>query len=144
MDISVQQVEVKKVKTLEVKKYPVIKEKLLLLLLLGQLMNNRKKVRKNSICKLILLRKIFFRSQSLNIALSIIDLKAVKSVWTFYREELWFQHMWNNRNNLAIRQRFRADFRMTSDTFMDIVTLVRNRLEKQDTRSREAVPIPIA
>ena len=110
MDISVQQVEVKKVKTLEVKKYAVLKEKLLLLLLLGQLMNNRKKVRKNSICKLILLRKIFFRSQSLNIALSIIDLKAVKSVWTFYREELWFQRMWNNRNDLAIRQRFRADF----------------------------------
>ena len=110
MDISVQQVEVKKVKTLEVKKYAVIKEKFLLLLLLGQLMNNRKKVGKNSICKLILLRKIFFRSQSLNIALSIIDLKAVKSVWTFYREELWFQHMWNNRNDLAIRQRFRADF----------------------------------
>ena len=49
--------------------------------------------------------------------------------------------MWNNRNGLAIRQRFRADFRMTPDTFMDIVTLVRNRLEKQDTRFLEAVPI---
>ena len=134
----------KKVKTLEVKKYAVVKEKFLLLLLLGQLVNNRKKVRKNSIYKLILLRKRFFRSQSVNIGLSIIDLKAVKCVWTFYREELWFQHMWNNRNDLAIRQRFRTDLRMTSDTFMDIVTLVSNRLEKQDTRSREAVPIPIA
>ena len=29
---------------------------------------------------------------------------------------------------------------MTPDTFSDIVTLVRNRLEKQDTRFREAVP----
>ena len=134
----------KKVKALEVEKYAVIKEKFLLLLLLGQLIDNRKKFRKNSICKLIFLRKRVFRSQSLNIALSIIDLKAVKRVWTFYREELWFQHMWNNRNDLAIRQRFRTDLRMTSDTFMDIVTLVSNRLEKQDTRSREAVPIPIA
>ena len=118
----------KKVKALEVEKYAVIKEKFLLLLLLGQLIDNRKKFRKNSICKLIFLRKRVFRSQSLNIALSIIDLKAVKRVWTFYREELWFQHMWNNRNDLAITQRFRADFRMTSDMFMDIVTLVRNRL----------------
>ena len=49
--------------------------------------------------------------------------------------------MWNNRNDLAIGEQFRADFRMTSDTFMDIVTLVRNRLEKQDTQFREAVPI---
>ena len=30
---------------------------------------------------------------------------------------------------------------MTPDKFMDVVTLVRNRLEKQDTRFREAVPI---
>ena len=49
--------------------------------------------------------------------------------------------MWNNRNDLAIWQQFRADFRMIPDTFMDIVTLVRNRLEKQDTRFREAVSI---
>ena len=44
--------------------------------------------------------------------------------------------MWNNRNNIAIRQQFRADFCMTPDTFMDIVTLARNRLEKQDAQFR--------
>ena len=49
--------------------------------------------------------------------------------------------MWNNINDLAIKQQFRADFRMTLDIFMDIVTLVRNKQEKQDTRFREAVPI---
>ena len=43
--------------------------------------------------------------------------------------------MWNNGNDLAIRQQFRADFRWTLDTFMDIVTLVRNRLTKQDRSS---------
>ena len=90
---------------------------------------------------MILLRNRFFGSQSLNVASLITDLKAKRRVWTFYREELWFQHMWNNRNDLAIRQQFRADFRMTPDTFSDIVTLVRNRLEKQDTRFREAVSI---
>ena len=49
--------------------------------------------------------------------------------------------MWNNINDLAIKQQFRADFRMTLDIFMDIVILVRNKQEKQDTRFREAVPI---
>ena len=39
---------------------------------------------------------------------------------------------------LAIIQQFRADFRMPSDTLMDTFTLVRNRLEKQDTRFCEA------
>ena len=47
--------------------------------------------------------------------------------------------MWNNRNDLAIRQQLRADFRMTPDTFIDTVTLVSNRIKKQDTRFREAV-----
>ena len=79
--------------------------------------------------------------QSLNIALWIIDLKAESRIWTFYREKLWFQHIWSNRNDLAIRQAFRADFRMIPDTFMDTITLVRNRLQKQGTRFREAFPI---
>ena len=48
--------------------------------------------------------------------------------------------MWSNRNDLAIRQQFRTDFRMTPDTFMDIFSLVKNRLEKQDTSFREAFP----
>ena len=39
----------------------------------------------------------------LNLALSIIDLKVERKVWTFYREQLWFQHMWKNRNDLALR-----------------------------------------
>ena len=47
----------------------------------------------------------------------------------------------HNRNDLAIRQQLRADFRMTPDTFSNIVTLVRNRLEKQGTRFRKAVVI---
>ena len=78
----------KKVKTFEGKKYAVMKEKCLLLLLLWQFINNRKKPRKNSIRKLILLRKRFFDSQSLNVASSITDLKARRRVWTFYRDLL--------------------------------------------------------
>ena len=70
------------------KKYVVLKEKFLLQLLLRQFINNRKKPRKNSIHKLILLKKRFFGSQSLNIASSITDLKAKRRIWTFYRDLL--------------------------------------------------------
>ena len=59
LDVSVQQVEVKKVKTVEVEKYAVIKQKLYLLLL-RQFINNRKNTPKNSICKLIFWEKIVF------------------------------------------------------------------------------------
>ena len=48
--------------------------------------------------------------------------------------------MWNNRNDLDIRQQFRAYF--ACDTrYIYIVTIVRNRLEKQDIQFREAGPI---
>ena len=30
--------------------------------------------------------------------------------------------MWSNRNDLDIRQQFRADFRMTPDRFLDTFT----------------------
>ena len=49
--------------------------------------------------------------------------------------------MWNNRNDLAKRQQYRADFRMAPNTFMDIITLVRKRLENKDNQFHEAVPI---
>ena len=64
------------------KKYAVLKENFLLQLLLRQFISNCKNPRKNCIHKLILLKKRFFGSQSLNIASSIIDLKA-KRIWTF-------------------------------------------------------------
>ena len=49
--------------------------------------------------------------------------------------------MRNNRNDLAIRQQFRADFRMAPNTFMDTITFVWNRVEKQDPPFREAFPV---
>ena len=49
--------------------------------------------------------------------------------------------MWNNRNHIAIGHQFRPDIRITPETFMDTFTFVRKRLEKQDTRFREAFPI---
>ena len=51
--------------------------------------------------------------------------------------------MWNSRNDLAIRQQSRVDFRMIPDTFMDIVTLVRNTLEKQNRSSHHRRSIKI-
>ena len=59
-----------------------MKEKFLLLLLLKQFINNHKKSRKNSIRKLILQRKRFFGSESLNVESLITDLRAKRRVWT--------------------------------------------------------------
>ena len=98
----------KKVKTIELKSYAVMKEKLLLLLL-RQFNNNREKPRKNSNPLIDNAEKKIFLLTKLK-ALSIINLKAERRVRTFYQEKLCFQHMWNKRNDLAIRQEFRADF----------------------------------
>ena len=89
---------------------------------------------------MILLRHRIFGPESLNVASFMTDLKAKRRIWIFCREQLWFQDIWNNRNNLATRQQFRADFRMSPGIFSD-VTLVRYRLEEEDTSFREAGPI---
>ena len=96
-------------------------------MLLSKFIHNCKKLYKNINPLIDIAEKKFFRSQSLNNPLSIIDLTAERRVWTFTKNDYGFkQHMWNNRNDLAIRQQFRADSRKTPNTFMDIVTLVRN------------------
>ena len=77
----------------------------LLLLLLRQFINNRLKTRKNGNPQIDTAeKKIFLPTKFKYIALSIIDFKGEIKVWTVYQKKLWFQHMWNNRNELAIRQ----------------------------------------
>ena len=127
----------KKINT--VQKHAVLKEKLLHLLL-RQFINNLKKPRKNIIRKLILLRKRFFAHKVYILHYRSLILK-LKERFRRFTDNNFGLNMWNNTNVLAIRQQFRADFRMTLDIFMDIVTLVRNRLKKQDTQFREAVPV---
>lgn len=71
-----------------------------------------------------------------------LQIRRARTVWSFFRRELWFGQMLNNNlEDPNFDQHWRRDFRITLPTFMEIVQLVRPRLEKRDTRLRKAVPI---
>ena len=67
-----------------------------------------------------------------------INIRRRRSVWAYQREELWFDSMLNDQN---FEQHWRSDFRMSQDTFRDIVRVVQPALEKRDTQFRRAIPI---
>ena len=67
-----------------------------------------------------------------------MNIRRRPSVWAYQREELWFDSMLNDQN---FEQHWRSDFRMSQDTFRDIVRAVQPALEKRDTQFRRAIPI---
>ena len=56
----------------------------------------------------------------------------------YQRKELWFDSMLNEQN---FKQHWRNDFRLSQDTFRDIVRVVQPALEKRDTQFRRGIPI---
>ena len=54
------------------------------------------------------------------------------------REELWFASMLKDQN---IDQHWKSDFRMSQDTFWDIVRVVQPVQEKRNTQSWHAIPV---
>ena len=67
-----------------------------------------------------------------------MNIRRRRSVWAYQREEIWFHSMLNDQN---FQQYWRSDFRMSQDTFQDIVTVAQSALEKRDTQFRRAIPI---
>ena len=65
-----------------------------------------------------------------------------RNLWAYERYETWFSKLMNNDDgDSKFDIRWRNEFRMKHSTFLQIVQLVRPRLEKQDTQLRKAIPI---
>ena len=82
-------------------------------------------------------RKQVFASMMRSTLLEI-NIRRRRSVWAYQREGLWFDSMLNDEN---FEQHWRSDFRMSQDTFRDIVRVVQAKLEKRDIQFRRAIPI---
>ena len=121
-----------------------LRRKLLFMYVIKRVMKFKYKNRKkralflsiNSI-KTYLQRKQVFASM-MRSTLFEINIRRRRSVWAHQREELWFDSMLNDQK---FEQHRRSDFRMSQDTFRDIVRVVQAALEKRDTQFRRAIPI---
>ena len=63
--------------------------------------------------------------------------KEPRSTWAYKREELWFNRMLNKKFD----EHWKNDFRMTRNTFLEIVRIVQPVMKKSDTQLRHAIPI---
>ena len=64
-----------------------------------------------------------------------------RSVWAFEREEKWFQNLYENVLNPEYEKYWKMNFRVSGETFLKIIDLVRDRMEKRDTNFRKAIPL---
>ena len=53
-----------------------------------------------------------------------------RRIWSYERQEFWFTNLIENRYNILFEQKWREDFRISRNTFFEIVNLVRPSLEK--------------
>ena len=83
--------------------------------------------------------KRFFMSFLMRTSLfGLSKTRRARSIWAFPRQEFWFTRMLGDQ---IFQQNWRSDFRMTQQTFMSLVELVRPRLQKRDTQLRRATPV---
>lgn len=62
-----------------------------------------------------------------------------RTAWVFPRPQNWFQGLLNNQ---ALEFWWIENFRVSRETFDHICRLVGPNLQRQDTRLREAIPVP--
>ena len=121
-----------------------LRRKLMVMYVMKRIMKFKYKNRKkralflsvNSI-KTYLQRKQVFASM-IRSTLFEMNIRRRCSVWVYQIEELWFDSMLTDQN---FEQHWRSDFRMSRDTFQDIVRVVQPALKKRDTQFRRAISI---
>ena len=64
-----------------------------------------------------------------------------RNLWAYERDETWFSKLLNDDGDPNFDIRWRNESRMKHSTFLQIVQLVRPRLEKRDTQLLKAIPI---
>ena len=82
--------------------------------------------------------RFFLSSIGLTTLLGILKLRRARLIWMYPRHEFWFTRMLADQ---VFHQFWRSDFRMSLQTFIALVELVRPRLERRDTQFRRAIPI---
>ena len=86
------------------------------------------------------LKQRFFGIATGGITILILS-KVQRSVWAFEREEKWFQNLYENVLNPECEKYWKMNFRVSGETFLKIIDLVRDRMEKRDTNFRKAIPL---
>ena len=120
------------------------RQKLLFLIMVKSLLRRKVSIAKKKKWQYLNLirnmRRRFFDYSTSNIFILLLS-RYQRSVWAFEREERWFQNLYENILNPEYEKHWKMNFRVTGETFLQLINLVRARMEKRDTNFRKAIPI---
>ena len=122
---------------------PPTRKQLLLLLTLQMKRKRRRKNFNRMITNSLLMVSEIFRTElamhmnvvmATNAQLALL-LPSPRQCWVYPREDSWFTGMWENRFDETYHggHRWKKDFRMSIDTFLNLVHRLTPLLQKQDT-----------
>ena len=61
--------------------------------------------------------------------------------WITHYQQNWFESIWQNRYEDIVRELWKNEFHISAETFQILVDKVSLRMQKQDTRYRNAIVV---
>ena len=97
--------------------------------ILSEKKRKKEKRRRFFINKYLQSRKLFGNASILSLALP-----QPRQIWQLERQGRWFETMWEHRDDNGYQTYWKADFRMSGESFQKLVRLFSPALIKRDTQ----------
>ena len=115
-------------------------KRLLFLMMVKKILSEKKrkkeKGRRFFINKYLQSRKVFGNASILS-----LTLPQPRRIWQLERQERWFETMWEHRDDNGYQTYWKADFRMSGESFQKLVRLNSSALIKRDSQFRRAIAV---
>ena len=76
-----------------------------------------------------------------NASILLLTLPQPRRIWQLERQERWFETMWEHRDDNGYQTYWKADFRMSGESFQKLVRLNSSALIKRDSQFRRAIAV---
>ena len=76
-----------------------------------------------------------------NASILLLTLPQPRRIWQLERQERWFETMWEHRDENGYQTYWKADFRMSGESFQKLVRLVSPAIIKRDTQFRRTITV---
>ena len=76
-----------------------------------------------------------------NASILSLTLPQPRRIWQLERQEIWFETMWEHRDDNDYQIYRKADFRMSGESFQKLARLISSALRKRDSNFRRAIAV---
>ena len=76
-----------------------------------------------------------------NASILLLTLLQPRQIWQLERQERWFETMWEHRDDNGYQIYWKANFRLSCESFQKLVRLVSPALIKRDTQFHRAIAV---